>query len=177
MEDICCVWPLPPPPSHHQACAYFAGNVTTERNGGFASVRSQPNWPGWGSTILGPDAHGVCMQVRGDGRQYKLTIKAASELTGQWGEGVNYQCDFQPPAGTWHEVCWEGILYTTHSGMDTHTTPSVLHAHTHTHTYTHTYIHKYLHTYTQKPTGAAIIYIICSDSTRQACARGTCITR
>lgn len=71
--------------------------MTTDNNGGFASVRSQP-WPGWGTTVLGPDSKGVRILVRGDGRQYKLTIRD------QLAE-VGYQADFEPSSGAWQEVC------------------------------------------------------------------------
>ncbi len=48
-----------------------AGNVTTDYNGGFASVRSQP-WGGW---CLLERARGLKMMVRGDGRCYKINAK------------------------------------------------------------------------------------------------------
>lgn len=80
-----------------QACAVFQGHVSTDSNGGFASVRSQPAWPGWGSSVFGPDSNGVRLHVRGDGRQYKLTIQDERAE-------VNYQADFAP-SGSWQEVC------------------------------------------------------------------------
>jgi hypothetical protein len=49
----------------------FAGHVTTDSGGGFASVRSRP-WAGW--QALGA-AKGVRMSVKGDGRVYKLSLK------------------------------------------------------------------------------------------------------
>jgi hypothetical protein len=58
----------------------FSGTVTTAFNGGFASVRSLP-WPGWAALGGG---QGVRMVVRGDGRTYKLNLKA-SAVVGWWG--------------------------------------------------------------------------------------------
>jgi hypothetical protein len=45
--------------------------VTTEYNGGFCSVRSQP-WGGWSMLER---AEGLKMLVRGDGRRYKISAK------------------------------------------------------------------------------------------------------
>ena len=52
------------------------GEVTTANNGGFASVRSAP----WGGFALLGHAKALRMQVRGDGRTYKLTLKVRCVL-------------------------------------------------------------------------------------------------
>lgn len=53
-----------------EQAAVFSGLVTTDSNGGFASVRSEP-WSGW---TFAP-SRGVRMMVKGDGRTYKLNAK------------------------------------------------------------------------------------------------------
>ena len=73
-----------------------AGNVTTERNGGFASVRSED----WGGFLGLQTSVGIRMVVSGDGRTYKLSAKTDSDL-----DGVMYQHDFATTAdGRWNAV-------------------------------------------------------------------------
>jgi hypothetical protein len=73
--------------------ASFNGVVSLERGGGFASVRSAPRaWP-----TAGAQAFVVC--CRGDGRNYKFTVRTDDGL-----DGVQYQSRFQPPGGQWVEV-------------------------------------------------------------------------
>ena len=108
--------------------------MTTDYNGGFASVRSQP-WGGW---LMLERARGLKMMVRGDGRSYKINAKrcwgpACAGLgcgpqlapfgcpaNSQRGpgcdeqplprrddqfDGIQYQHDFVSPAGgEWQEV-------------------------------------------------------------------------
>jgi hypothetical protein len=73
--------------------AVFEGVVSFENNGGFASVRSRP-------LDLGvPGAVDYSLEVRGDGKRYKLSVRADDAL-----DGVTYQIGFEAPAGTWATV-------------------------------------------------------------------------
>lgn len=70
--------------------AVFEGTVSLENNGGFASVRSPASDLG----VAGASAY--VLDVRGDGRRYKLTLRADDTF-----DGVNYQAAFEAPADTW----------------------------------------------------------------------------
>lgn len=71
--------------------AVFEGEVSLERNGGFASVRSTPGTRGKpGATI------GVIEARGGGGKQFKLTL-----LTDDGFDSVNYQSSFAPNADDW----------------------------------------------------------------------------
>lgn len=75
--------------------AMFTGLVTTDSNGGFASIRSSP-WSGWGI----PQAKGLRLCVKGDARTYKVTTKMDDDF-----DGVQYQHDFATTAdGKWQVV-------------------------------------------------------------------------
>lgn len=68
----------------------FSGHVSLENNGGFASVRCRP-------CALGrADVAAYVLQVRGDGKRYKLNLRTDDAF-----DGINYQAGFQPPAGVW----------------------------------------------------------------------------
>ena len=72
--------------------ARFAGTVSLDRGGGFASVRTPPrDWDTAGATAF-------VLRVRGDGRTYKFTLR-----TGDAFDGIQYQARFTPPAGEWSE--------------------------------------------------------------------------
>jgi len=73
--------------------AAFEGELSTEQNGGFASVRSdvQP--------VDLSAFEGFTLHVRGDGRTYKLRVR-----TNQNFDGVNYQTSFGTTAGTWTTI-------------------------------------------------------------------------
>lgn len=71
----------------------FAGELSLENNGGFASLRS----PDMQTDLAGCD--GLELEVRGDGRQYKLNLRLESEF-----DGVVYQSAFDAPAATWTRV-------------------------------------------------------------------------
>jgi len=61
-----------------------------QHGGGFASVRSSP-------LPLGvPQAQACVIEVRGDGKRYKLNLRTDDAF-----DGVNYQAVLDPPAGTW----------------------------------------------------------------------------
>lgn len=70
--------------------AVFEGEVSLERNGGFASVRSSPGQRG----LLG--AATCLIEVRGDPKQFKLSL-----LTDDGFDSLNYQASFTPAGGTW----------------------------------------------------------------------------
>ena len=70
--------------------AVFEGIVSLENNGGFASVRSRP------LDLGAPGAAGYSLDVRGDGKRYKLNLRTDDAF-----DGVNYQAAFEAPAGTW----------------------------------------------------------------------------
>ena len=73
--------------------ALFAGRVSLENNGGFASVRSPQDEHDLS------DFEGVVMRVRGDGKTYKLGLHADATL-----DGVIWQASFETQAGTWDEI-------------------------------------------------------------------------
>jgi hypothetical protein len=73
--------------------AVFEGEVSLERNGGFASVRSRPGPRGK------PGADACLMAVRGAGKQFKLSL-----LTDDGFDSLNYQCSFTPSGNDWQTV-------------------------------------------------------------------------
>lgn len=70
--------------------ALFAGHVSFENNGGFASVRCRPADLGRQGVVA------YLLQVLGDGKRYKLNLRTDDGF-----DGVNYQARFHPPAGVW----------------------------------------------------------------------------
>ncbi|MER2552558.1 MAG: CIA30 family protein [Thauera sp.] len=70
--------------------AVFAGVVSADNNGGFASVRSPV------SQSPGGAIDALELEVRGDGRHYKLNLR-----TDRGFDGINYQAAFETSAGTW----------------------------------------------------------------------------
>lgn len=70
--------------------AVFSGTVSFENGGGFASVRRQPG------DLGATRASAYVLEVRGDGKRYKLSIRTDDSF-----DGINYQCGFHPPAGVW----------------------------------------------------------------------------
>lgn len=83
--------------------ALFAGTVSADNNGGFASVRSAVVWQAGGRfDRAGFDASGygaIELEVRGDGHRYKLALRTDRSF-----DGVNYQAAFDTSAGTWSRV-------------------------------------------------------------------------
>ena len=73
--------------------ARFAGVVSLENGGGFASVRTRPQ--GWPTA----DARAFVLRVRGDGRSYKFTVRVDDRF-----DGIQYQARFCPPAGQWTSI-------------------------------------------------------------------------
>lgn len=78
---------------HPDGHAVFEGEVSTDNGGGFASVRNPELRLGERGTV------GYCLQVRGDGKRYKLNLRMDAGL-----DGVNHQAVFQPPAGRWVDL-------------------------------------------------------------------------
>lgn len=73
--------------------AFFEGEVSLANGGGFASVRCQP-------LPLGLAGATACViEVRGDGRHYKLNLRTEDTF-----DGVNYQARFSPPAHEWVRI-------------------------------------------------------------------------
>jgi len=73
-----------------QGTGLFAGTVSLENNGGFASVRyalAPHDYSEYGSLEL---------RVRGDGRSYQLRLR-----TNRGFDGVAYRAVFTPAAGVW----------------------------------------------------------------------------
>jgi len=76
-------------------CARFAGELSLENNGGFASFRA---WPEEALDLSGAD--GLRLRVRGDGRNWKVSLR-----TGQGRSDHNWQAPFQTrDGGEWQEV-------------------------------------------------------------------------
>lgn len=76
---------------HDQAGhAVFEGEVSLARNGGFASVRSDPADRGQAGAIA------CLIEVRGDARQFKLSL-----LTDDGFDSVQYQACFEPDTHHW----------------------------------------------------------------------------
>ena len=73
--------------------AVFAGTVSADNNGGFASVRASVSPP------PGSDIDAIELVVRGDGHRYKLNLRTDRSF-----DGVNYQAAFDTSAGTWSRV-------------------------------------------------------------------------
>ncbi|MBV2262405.1 MAG: CIA30 family protein [Thauera sp.] len=83
--------------------AVFAGTVSADNNGGFASVRSVVAQPAAGEfETEGGEAgafDAIELDVCGDDHRYKLNLR-----TDRGVDGVNYQAAFTPPAGEWGRV-------------------------------------------------------------------------
>lgn len=71
----------------------FAGVVSFENNGGFASIRSAD-----GPFDLGRGA-GICVRVRGDGKRYKLSLAPRDGF-----DALRYQAVFDTTAGVWQDI-------------------------------------------------------------------------
>jgi hypothetical protein len=73
--------------------ARFAGAVSLDNGGGFASVRSRPQDLSVSATAA------YLIAVRGDGRRYKLALRIDDGF-----DGVSYQAAFIAPADAFHVV-------------------------------------------------------------------------
>jgi monofunctional biosynthetic peptidoglycan transglycosylase len=72
----------------------FAGNLSLENNGGFASVRSRPE----GSLGLKP-GQTIVLRAKGDGRRYTFNLYTPDRRT-----AFSYQLEFETTAGRWTEI-------------------------------------------------------------------------
>lgn len=71
----------------------FAGTVSLENNGGFASIhRPLPS-----GSLAGAKA--LLLRCMGDGRRYSLRLRQDAEF-----DGISYRLDFTPEAGHWQEI-------------------------------------------------------------------------
>lgn len=70
--------------------AVFEGRVSLARGGGFASVRSRAR------DVSAPGAVAYVLDVLGDGRRYKLSVRTDDAF-----DGIAWQAAFDPPAGQW----------------------------------------------------------------------------
>lgn len=73
--------------------AVFAGELSLENNGGFASVRSGVI----DADLTGYD--GVRLRVKGDGNRYQFRIRTNANF-----DGPSYQKSFATTRGTWMEI-------------------------------------------------------------------------
>lgn len=78
---------------HPDGHAVFAGAVSLDNGGGFASVRHPRLRLGYALTVA------YRLHVRGDGQRYKLNLRMDGDF-----DGVNHQAVFQPPAGRWVDI-------------------------------------------------------------------------
>ena len=72
---------------------FFSGTMSLENNGGFSSVRSD-----WTPTNLS-EADGLLLRVLGDGKMYRLRIRASST-----GRDISYNATFATTPETWKLV-------------------------------------------------------------------------
>ncbi len=73
--------------------AVFEGQVSLDRGGGFASVRSSPGARGL------PGAAVCLIELRAEPRRYKLSL-----FTDDGFDSLNYQAGFEPAQGGWHTL-------------------------------------------------------------------------
>ncbi len=73
--------------------AVFAGDLSLENNGGFASVRTDIR-----AHDLSPFS-GLALRVRGDGRRYQVRLR-----TGGRYRGLAYRAEFDTKADTWTTI-------------------------------------------------------------------------
>jgi len=73
--------------------AVFAGNVSLENNGGFASVRSPVG------TYDLSKYKGIVLRVKGDGKGYKLNLKTDAEF-----DSILYQAEFGTEKEKWQLI-------------------------------------------------------------------------
>jgi len=73
----------------------FAGTLSLENNGGFASVRSRPQ----GRTFGLSGGKTMVLRIKGDGRRYTFNLYTPDRRT-----AFSYQMDFETKAGEWMEV-------------------------------------------------------------------------
>ena len=70
----------------------FAGNVSLENNGGFASIRHNAE------SMQVERGEGVMLRVKGDGKKYQFRIRTSDRF-----DGIAYKVDFETKEGVWLE--------------------------------------------------------------------------
>jgi hypothetical protein len=73
--------------------ALFEGTVSLAQGGGFASVRTLTN------SLQAPGIQGYALDLCGDGRRYKLSLRADSRF-----DGITYQAEFETAASRWQTI-------------------------------------------------------------------------
>lgn len=73
----------------------FAGTLSLDNNGGFASVRTT------GRTYDFSDAAAIVLRVRGDGRTYQVRLATDARIRRS---AIAYGAEFRTAAGEWIEV-------------------------------------------------------------------------
>lgn len=73
--------------------AVFEGEVSLERNGGFASVRCRPGARGQ------PGAEACLIEVRGAAKRFKLSLRTDDGF-----DSLNYQSAFTPTGNDWQTL-------------------------------------------------------------------------
>lgn len=76
--------------------ALFAGKVSTDNNGGFASIRTRNVSP----PLDLSGYEGITLRVKGDGQRYKFILRNEA----RW-DGVAYSMSFDTPKDEWLDVC------------------------------------------------------------------------
>ena len=76
-----------------EALGVFHGLLSLNRGGGFASVRSRPAQRDLSAY------NGLEIRVRGDGKRYRLRLRADPHL-----DGVAYQVSFETESGVWQSM-------------------------------------------------------------------------
>ena len=76
-----------------KGAAVFAGNVSLENNGGFASVRSAVG------TYDLSKYKGIVLRVKGDGKRYNLNLKTDAEF-----DSILYQAEFGTEKEKWQLI-------------------------------------------------------------------------
>lgn len=93
----------------------MSGLLSLENGGGFASFRRSVEWPDLSAW------DGLRLRVRGDGKTYKLGLRAGSAAAISAGHAVDWQLPFATRAGAWTELelafselvpTWRGRLVT-----------------------------------------------------------------
>lgn len=89
----------------------FSGSVSSENNGGFASIRSAA------ANLDLSEFQGLTIRLRGDGKDYKLSLR-----TDDFFDGVSYQASFTTRPATWQEITLPFKDFTpTHHGIHLNT--------------------------------------------------------
>lgn len=81
-------------------CARFSGELSLENNGGFASFRVQLKEP-----LDLSDQDGLRLRVRGDGRNWKVSLRTGQDLAGRGRNDHNWQAPFQ----TRKDADWQDV--------------------------------------------------------------------